>query len=94
MDRIKTAVIPLDPIYIELAQPVDDFGPWHEFLEKHGPGVCWMAAESPGGFSEVEEMMARKGMPIFHKAEKGTQRYGYFETWEQLGIILEFKEID
>ncbi len=36
VDRIKTAVIPLNPIYIELAQPVDDFGPWHEFLEKHG----------------------------------------------------------
>jgi len=94
MDRIKTAVIPLEPIYIELAQPVDDFGPWHEFLEKHGQGPFWMATEAPGGFNEVEEMMARKGMPIFHKAEKGTQRYGYFETWEQLGIALEFKEID
>ena len=94
MDRIKTAVIPLEPIYIELAQPVDDFGPWHEFLEKNGPGVFWMAAEAPQGFSEVEEMMARKGMPIFHKTEKGTQRYGYFETAQHLGVTLEFKEID
>ena len=94
MDCIKTAVIPLEPIYIELAQPVDDFGPWHEFLEKNGPGVYWMAAEAPGGFDEVEEMMARKEMPIFHKTEKGTQRYGYFDTWEKLGITLEFKEID
>jgi hypothetical protein len=39
-------------------------------------------------------MMARKGMPIFHKTEKGTQRDGYFETAEQLGITLEYKEID
>ena len=94
IDRIKTAVIPLDPIYIELAQPVDDFGPWHEFLKNHGEGPFWMAAEAANGFSEVEEMMARKGMPIFHKTEKGTQRYGYFDTWKQLGITLEFKEID
>jgi hypothetical protein len=94
MDRIKTAVIKLEPIYLELAQPVDDFGPWHEWLEKHGPGVYWIATESLNGFSEVEEMMARKGMPIFHRTEKGTQRYGYFETAEQLGVTLEFKELD
>ena len=94
MDRIKTAVIPLEPIFIELAQPVDDFGPWHEFLEKNGPGVFWMAAEAPSGFSEVEELMARKGMPIFHRTEKGTQRYGYFDTAERLGVTLEFKELD
>jgi hypothetical protein len=94
MDRIKTAKIMLDPIYIELAQPVDDFGPWYEFLEKHGPGVFFVSTEAPGGFAEVEEMMARKGMPIFHKTEKGTQRYGYFETAEHLGITLEYKEID
>jgi hypothetical protein len=92
--RIKTAKIMLEPIYIELAQPVDDFGPWHEYLEKHGPGVFFMSAEAPGGFAGVEEMMARKGMPIFHKTEKGTERYGYFETMEQLGITLEYKEID
>jgi hypothetical protein len=94
MDRIKTATIQLEPVYLEIAQPVDDFGPWHEWLEKHGPGVYWIATESPSGFGEVEEMMARKGMPIYHKTEKGTQRYGYFETAEQLGVTLEFKEID
>jgi hypothetical protein len=94
LDRIKTARIMLEPVYIELIQPVDDFGPWHEYLEKHGPGVFFMAAEAPGGFCEVEELMARKGMPIFHRTEKGSQRYGYFETAEQLGITLEYKEID
>jgi hypothetical protein len=94
MDRIKTAVIKLEPIYIELAEPVDDFGPWHEWLEKKGPGVCWMATEAYSGFSEVEDFMAHKGMPIFHKTEKGTQRYGYFDTADKLGVTLEFKELD
>jgi hypothetical protein len=94
MDRIRIAKIMLEPIYIELIQPADDFGPWHEFLEKKGPGVFFMSSEAPGGFAGLEELMARKGMPLFHKTEKGTQRYGYFETAEQLGITLEFKEID
>jgi hypothetical protein len=94
MDRIKTAVIKLEPVYLELAQPVDDFGPWHEWLEKHGPGAYWIALEGFDGFSGVEEMMARKGMPVFHKTEKGTQRYGYFETLDLLGVTLEFKELD
>jgi hypothetical protein len=92
--HIKNASIKLEPIYIELVQPLDDFGPWHEFLEKHGPGVMYMASEAASGFGEVEEMMARKGMPIYHWTEKGTQRYGYFETEEKLGITLEFKELD
>jgi hypothetical protein len=94
MDRIKTAVIKLKPVYLELVQPVDDFGPWHEWLENRGPGVYWIASESFNGFDEVEEMMIRKGMPIFHKTEKGTQRYGYFETADLLGVTLEFKELD
>jgi hypothetical protein len=94
MDRIKTATVKLEPIYLELAEPVDDFGPWHEWLEKNGPGVYWIATESPSGFSEVEELMARKGMPIYHRTEKGTQRYGYFDPLDQLGVTLEFKELD
>jgi hypothetical protein len=93
-DKIKTAQIKLEPIYIELIEPVDDFGPWHEFMEQHGPGVFFMATEAPSGFGDVEALMAAKGMPIFHKTEKGTQRYGYFDTAEKLGITLEFKEID
>jgi hypothetical protein len=93
-DKIKSARIALDPFYIELIEPADDFGPWYEYLQKHGPGVFFMAAEASAGFSDVEEMMAKKNMPIFHKAEKGTQRYGYFDTFDKLGITLEFKEID
>jgi hypothetical protein len=92
--RCITAVVKLEPIYIELIQPLDEPSPWKEFLETKGPGVHYMAFESPSGFTEVEALMAQKGMPIYHKTEKGTQRYGYFETADQLGITVEFKEID
>jgi hypothetical protein len=92
--RCITAVVKLEPIYIELIQPLDEPSPWNEFLRAKGSGVHYMAFESPSGFTEVEDLMVKKGMPIYHKTEKGTQRYGYFETADQLGITLEFKEID
>lgn len=92
--RIKTAVVKLEPIYIELIEPLEGTGPWTEFLEKKGPGVFFIAFEDTEGFDGVEELMAQKGMPIYHRTEKGFQRYGYFETVEQLGVTIEFKEID
>jgi hypothetical protein len=92
--RCITAIVKLEPIYIELIQPLDEPSPWTEFLRKKGPGVHYMAFEAPSGFTEVENFMAGNGMPIYHKTEKGTQRYGYFETADELGITVEFKEID
>jgi hypothetical protein len=92
--RCITANVKLEPIYIELIQPLEEPSPWTEFLQKKGPGVHYMAFEAPNGFSEVEEFMAKQNMPIYHKTEKGTQRYGYFETADKLGITVEFKEID
>ena len=94
LSRCITAVVKLEPIHIELIQPVDEPSPWNEFLKKKGQGVHYMAFEAPSGFTEVESFMAGKGVPIYHKTEKGTQRYGYFETAEELGITVEFKEID
>ncbi|MCL2094127.1 MAG: VOC family protein [Treponema sp.] len=92
--RCITTVINLEPIHIELIQPVAEPSPWTEFLDAKGQGVHYMAFEAPEGFKEVEDFMASKGVPIYHKTEKGSSRYGYFETAEELGITVEFKEID
>ncbi|GHV36210.1 lactoylglutathione lyase [Spirochaetia bacterium] len=92
--QIITAVVKLEPIYIELIQPLGGPSPWEEFIQQHGEGVHYMAFEAPSGFSDVENFMAQNGVPIYHKTEKGTQRYGYFETHDKLGITMEFKEID
>ncbi|GHU78909.1 lactoylglutathione lyase [Clostridia bacterium] len=90
----KAAVINLEPIYLELIEAMDGPSPWTEFKEKHGQGVQYIAFEANEGFDKVEKLMADRGMPIYHKTEKGKQRYGYFDTYEKLGITLEFKEID
>ncbi len=91
--RCKTAVVGIEPIYIELIEPLDEPSPWTEFKEKHGQGVHYMAFNIDD-FKGHEELMEKKGMPIYHKTEKGKERYGYFETASKLGITLEFKEID
>ena len=92
--KCKTAMIPLEPIYIELIEALDEPSPWTEFKQKYGQGVHYMAFEAASGFSDVENLMAAQGMPIYHKTEKGKQRYGYFDTEDTLGITVEFKEID
>lgn len=91
--RCKTANIKLEPIYIELIEPLDEPSPWTEYKEKHGQGVHYMAFNIDD-FQGHEELMKQKGMPIYHKTEKGKERYGYFETYSKLGITVEFKEID
>ncbi|WP_274649761.1 VOC family protein [Paenibacillus humicola] len=91
--RCRTAIIPLEPIYLELIEPYEEPSPWTEFLEKNGPGIHFMAFYVDG-FEEHIQLMEGKGMPVFHKQEKGKERYAYFESAAKLGAILEFKEFD
>ena len=37
--------------------------------------------------------MKSRGMPMYYKHEKGTMRYGYFESIANLGVTLELKEM-
>ncbi|TDF98950.1 bleomycin resistance protein [Paenibacillus piri] len=89
--RCKTAVIPLEPIYIELIEPFDEPSPWNEFKERHGQGVHYVAFHVEG-FQEHIDLLENKGMGLIQKTEKGHERYAYFDTASKLGVTLEFKE--
>jgi len=91
--KCKTAIIPLNPIYIELIEPIDEKSPWGEFKKQHGQGVHYLAFNIDG-FQEHIDLMSRKEMPVYYTQDKGKERYAYFETIKQLGVTLEFKEID
>ncbi len=91
--RCKTAVVNLEPIYLELIEPLDEPSPWKEFQDEHGQGVHYVAFVADG-FEDAEAFMEKQGMPLIQKTEKGTQRYGYFDTVKQLGVTLELKEMD
>ncbi|MBP1995988.1 VOC family protein [Paenibacillus eucommiae] len=88
----KTALIPMEPIYIELIEPLKQPSPWTEFQEKHGQGVHYLAYNIEG-FDEHIELLESKGMPVVQRTEKGHERYAYFETENALGVTIEFKEI-
>ncbi|WP_163538167.1 VOC family protein [Gracilibacillus sp. YIM 98692] len=87
----KTAVIPVEPIYIELIEPLNHPSPWTEFQEKHQQGVHYLAFNIDG-FAEHAAFMESKDMPVVQKTEKGHERYAYFDTEKTLGVTIEFKE--
>jgi methylmalonyl-CoA/ethylmalonyl-CoA epimerase len=89
--RCKTAVIPLEPIYIELIEPFDEPSPWTEFKQEHGQGVHYVAFHVDG-FQDHIDFMASKGMNLIQKTEKGYERYAYFDSAPKLGVTVEFKE--
>ncbi|NHN33996.1 VOC family protein [Paenibacillus agricola] len=91
--RCRTAIIPLEPIYLELIEPYDEESPWTEFREQHGPGIHFMTFHIDG-FEEHIQLMGSKEMPAFFKQEKGKERYAYFDSVAKMGTMIEFKEID
>lgn len=91
--KCRTAVIRLEPIYIELIEPLEGASPWSEFKQAHGQGVHYLAFNIEG-FQDHIDLLNASGMPVYYKQDKGKERYAYFETADQLGVTLEFKEID
>jgi methylmalonyl-CoA/ethylmalonyl-CoA epimerase len=91
--HVKSAMIPVEPIPLELIEPYDEPSPWMEFEKRHGQGVGFVSFYVDS-LDETINMMAEKGMPAFYKQEKGNERYAYFESEQKTGIIIEVKEFD
>lgn len=90
--KLKTLIVNLEPIYLEVLEPADDEpSPWREYLEKYGPGVCFISFYIDG-FEEQIDLMEKGGYPMSFLEEKIFERYAYFETQDKLGVTLEFKE--
>lgn len=90
--KLKSCIVNLAPIYLEVVEPVDDTpSPWLEYLEKHGPGVCFISFYIDG-FEQKIEFMEEGGYPLSFVEEKVFERYAYFDTQEKLGVTVELKE--
>jgi methylmalonyl-CoA/ethylmalonyl-CoA epimerase len=89
----KVAIIPLEPIMIELIEPTDQISPWNDFKQEHGQGVHYIALNIDG-FHEHIDFLEKKGIGVIQQTDKGHERYAYFDTVDQLGVTLELKEID
>ena len=90
--RLKVCIVNLEPIYLEIIQPYDDTpSPWLEYLERHGPGVCFISFYIDG-FQQHIDLFEQGGFPMSYIEEKGFERYAYFDTQEKLGVGIELKE--
>ncbi len=90
--RLKSLIVNLEPVYLEVLQPADDEpSPWKEYLDKYGPGVCFISFYI-NGFEQQVNMMEKGGYPMSFVEEKVFERYAYFDTQDKLGVTVEFKE--
>lgn len=90
--KLKVCIVNLEPIYLEIIQPYDDMpSPWLEYLERHGPGVCFISFYIDG-FQQHIDLFEKGGLPMSYVEEKGFERYAYFDTQEKLGVGIELKE--
>lgn len=90
--KLKSLIIPLHPVYLEVLEPADDEpSPWKEYLDKNGPGVCFISFYVDG-FEHQIDLMEKNGFALSFVEEKMFERYAYFETQEKLGVTVELKE--
>ncbi|MDD2978435.1 MAG: VOC family protein [Hespellia sp.] len=90
--KLKSCIVNLDPIYLEVVEPADNEpSPWKEYLDKNGPGVCFLSFYIDG-FEEKIDFMEKGGYPLSFVEEKVFERYAYFDTQEKLGVTVELKE--
>jgi len=90
--RTKFANLQMGPITIELLEPFDEASAWNEFKEKHGTGVHFITF-TVNGFERHINFVEEKGMPLIHKGEYESGRYGYFDSIANLGVMLGLQEI-
>ncbi|MCO7121168.1 VOC family protein [Ihubacter massiliensis] len=80
-------------VEIELIQPADEMSDYARFLKEHGPGVHHIAVQaSQDGLSQVLE---KRGVPVIQSGYwAGFGGYTYYDTQENLGLILETYDLE
>ena len=92
--RVKQAFFHFDNISLELLEPVGSPSTWKEFLDSNGEGVHHIAFEIKGMDNRITEMQDR-GVPLIQQGRWTTYsggRYAYFDSNDQLAVILELLE--
>lgn len=92
--RLKTAFLKFDNLRVELMEPVGGPSTWMDFLEKQGQGVHHIAFDVKGIDGHIANM-EKWDMPLIQRGEWTVYTggcYTYFESVEQLGVIVELLE--
>lgn len=92
--RVRQAFFHFDNTTLELLEPVGGPSTWKEFLDSHGEGVHHIAFEIKGMDDRIAEMQDR-GATVIQQGRWTTYsggRYAYFDTNDQLAVMLELLE--
>jgi methylmalonyl-CoA/ethylmalonyl-CoA epimerase len=93
----KAAMAMVGPLMIELLEPLEGYGTYREFLEKHGEGIHHLGHIIVPDLDSVLGKMAKAGFPTIDTGEplgspKGGHKWGYVDTSPALGYVLEFSQ--
>lgn len=90
---MKVKSVLTENFWFEIIQPLGDHDPWAQWLKDHGTSVCSVCLVTNGVLEEDERKLALEGYRSLFKQEKGYEAYEYFDTAQDLGTLLEMKEI-
>jgi catechol 2,3-dioxygenase-like lactoylglutathione lyase family enzyme len=91
--RAKLAFFDMGSLQLELIEPDEHPSTWREFLDEHGEGVHHIAFVVKG-MQEKIRALEQMGMPLVQKGEYTGGRYAYFDTVNDLKVMLELLEND
>ena len=92
--RVKQAFFNFDNISLELLEPVGGPSTWKDFLDSNGEGVHHIAFEIKGMDDQIARMQGR-GINLIQQGRwtNGSGgRYAYFDSNDNLAVILELLE--
>ncbi|HEY7732608.1 MAG TPA: VOC family protein [Gaiellaceae bacterium] len=84
----RLAVTMVGTVQWELIQPLDDRGPYAEFLATKGEGLHHVAVGVPG-YGEALDAARAKGRRVLMGGEYQGAKFSYLSTDEDLGVITE-----
>ena len=89
---MKNVSILSENFWFEIIQPLNEEGPWADWLKEHGTSICAVSLLTSGPLEDDDALMESSGFPLLFKQEKGYEAYDYFDTARSLGVLLEMKE--
>jgi methylmalonyl-CoA/ethylmalonyl-CoA epimerase len=93
----RAAMAMVGPLMIELLEPLEGYGTYREFLDKHGEGIHHLGHVMVPDLAAVIEKMEKAGFPTVETGEpagsvKGNHKWAYIDTTSALGYITEYSQ--
>jgi catechol 2,3-dioxygenase-like lactoylglutathione lyase family enzyme len=90
--RCKLAFFELENTTIELIQPLGGPSSWQEVLDEKGECIHHIAFQVTDTAGKTRSLAAN-GIPLLHQGgDPATGQFSYFDTREQLGLLIETLE--